>query len=254
VASADRWYEGLRLRLFLGNDLSLCVYVLGSFEPNELTLLNRVLESGMVFVDGGANDGLYSLVAGRRVGSTGRVVAIEPSTREYERLVANIRLNGLENTITVPAALGAAVGTVMLAIAPEGHEGQNTVGQGMANPNIETAAYETVVSTTLDDLVSEHRLGRVDVIKLDVEGSEVSALVGARGVLERDRPLLLVEAEERLASQGRTKEELVASIARFGYRPYVFDATTGQLRPPALPGEPEGTLVGARPDWLPPVL
>jgi FkbM family methyltransferase len=249
------WYEGLRLRLFLGNDLSLCVYVLGSFEPNELSLLSRVLQPGMVFVDGGANDGLYSLVASRRVGSAGRVVAVEPSSREFERLAANIRLNGIKNTIQVRAALGGAAGTVTLAIAPEGHAGQNTVGTELANPNIEPAAHESVALTTLDDLVSDHRLGRVDVIKLDVEGSEVLALAGARRVLERDRPLLLVEAEEeRLASHGRRKEELVDALVGLGYRLHVFDGTTGQLRPPALPGEPEGTLVAAQPDWRPPVL
>ena len=110
--------------------------------------------------------------------------------------------------------------------------------------------------TTLDDLVSQRGLERVDLIKLDVEGSEVSALEGARGVLERDLlPLLLVEAEEeRLASQGRTKEELVDAIVGLGYRLHVFDATTGQLRPPGLPDEPEGTLVAARPNWRPPLL
>jgi FkbM family methyltransferase len=249
------WYEGLRVRLFLGNDLSRCIYVPGSFEPNEFVLLSRVLEPGMVFVDGGANDGLYSLFAARRVGSTGRVLAVEPSSREYERLLDNLRLNGIENTTAARAALGASRDTVELAIAPEGHEGQNTVGPSVANANLETAGHETVEMTTLDDLVLRHGLDRVDVIKLDIEGGEAGALEGARTVLERDRPLLLVEAEdERLASQGRTKAELLDAIAGLGYVLYVFDETTAQLRPPRLPDEPEGNVVAARPDWRPPLV
>ena len=45
----------------------------------------------MTFIDLGANEGLYSLFAARRVGPTGTVIAVEPSAREYERLVANLR-------------------------------------------------------------------------------------------------------------------------------------------------------------------
>jgi hypothetical protein len=109
--------------------------------------------------------------------------------------------------------------------------------------------------TTLDDLVLRHGLDRVDVIKLDLEGGEADALEGTRAVLERDRPLLLVEAEdERLASQGRTKAELLDAIARLGYALYVFDEASAQLHPPRLPGEPEGNIVAARPDWRPPLL
>jgi FkbM family methyltransferase len=249
------WYEGLRVRLFLGNDLSLCVFVGGSFEPNEFVFLSRVLEPGMVFVDGGANDGLYSLFASRRVGRTGTVLAVEPSSREHERLLANLRLNRIENATIARVALGAAAGMATLTIAPERHEGQNTIGQELANPNLVSALRESVHMTTLDDLVSEHGFDRIDVVKLDIEGGEAGALEGARAVLERDRPLLLVEAEdERLASQGRTKAELLDAIAGLGYALYVFDETTAQLRPPRLPGEPEGNLVAARPEWRPPLL
>ena len=250
-----KWYEGLRVRLFLGNDLSLCMYVSGSFEPNEFVLLSRVLRPGMVFVDGGANDGLYALFASRRIGSAGRVLAVEPSSREYERLLANLRLNEIENTTAARVALGASAGIVELAIAPAGHEGQNTVGPRVANPNLESAAHETVEMTTLDDLVSRSGLDRVDVIKLDLEGSEAGALEGARAILERDQPLLLVEAEDRrLASQGRTKAELLDAIVGLGYVLHVFDETTGQLRSPRLPDEPEGNVVAAQPEWRPPLL
>ncbi len=62
-----RWHTGTTVDLTLGNDNSLCLYVCGSFEPNEFAFLDRVLRPGMVFVDVGANDGYYTLFAARRV-------------------------------------------------------------------------------------------------------------------------------------------------------------------------------------------
>ena len=81
-------------------------------------------------------------------------------------------------------------------------------------------------------------------MKLDVEGSEVAALEGGRSTIERFRPVLLVEVEaERLASQGRDKDELLQLLDELGYEPYVFDAEIAQLRAPNLPAEPEGNVV-----------
>ena len=249
------WHEGLRVRLFLGNDLSLCVFVGGSFEPNEFVFLGRVLEPGMVFVDGGANEGLYSLFASRHVGSTGRVLAVEPSSREYARLVANLRVNALDNVTSVRGALGDSRGEVTLAVAGGGHDGLNTIGPHASDLNVETAAHEQVELLTLDDLVLAHGFGRVDVIKLDVEGSELRVLDGARALIARDRPLLLIEVEvERLASQGDTKDMLLERITSLGYQLYVFDEVTGQLRSPRSPGEPEGNIVAMPGDRRPPLL
>jgi FkbM family methyltransferase len=252
-----RWHNGLRVRMHLGNDLSYCLYVGGSFEPNEFAFLGDVLRPGMVFIDGGANDGLYSLFAARRVGPRGTVVAVEPSRREYNRLLANVRLNGLETVIAVQAALGATPGDATLAIAELGHEGQNTIGSGVSNPNVRTASHEhvRVRVQTLDELVADQRLARVDVVKLDVEGSEVHALEGARHVIERHRPLLLVEAEdERLQSQDSTKADLFGLIAQIGYRVYVFDEATGRPRPARTAEAFEGNMVAAPDDWRRPTL
>ena len=80
------WLHGLRVFVHLGNDLSLPLFVGGCIDPNELTFLAKVLVPGAVFVDAGANEGLYTLLASRLVGDHGRVVAVEPSSREFQRL------------------------------------------------------------------------------------------------------------------------------------------------------------------------
>lgn len=248
-----RWYDGLRVRLFLGNDLSLCLYAGGSFEPNEFAFLRAVLRPGMVFLDGGANDGLYSIYAARRLEPGGKVISVEPSSREFERLRANLELNKLANVETLKVALGGEAGEATLAIAEAGHEGQNTIGRRVSNPKVETTGHEAVPLETIDRLVERHALERLDFVKLDVEGSEVDALEGAQSAIARFRPLMLLEAEdERLASQHRTKRELVDLVSALGYALWVFDEKTGRLRPALRPHEPEGNAVAAPAGWHPP--
>ena len=209
----------------------------------------------MVFLDGGANDGLYSLYASRRVGAAGRVLAIEPSPREFERLGANIRLNALSNVEAMRIALGSTAGEAVLSIAEPGHEGQNTIGERVSNPKVVTTAHETVNVETIEGLVERLGLTRLDFVKLDVEGSEIDALEGARAAIERFHPIVLLEAEdERLASQQRTKADLLAIVRELGYELWVFDRETAQLRPARAPAEPEGNAVAAPSGWTPPGL
>jgi FkbM family methyltransferase len=204
----------------------------------------------MTFIDGGANDGLYSLFAAQRVGPGGTVVAVEPSERELGRLCANLALNPDLRIVPVQAALGQVSGEAVLAVAESGHEGQNTIGNRVSNPKVATERHETVPITTLDALVEEQGLERVDFVKLDVEGSEVDALLGATGIVARFRPLFQIEAEdERLASQGRKKDDLRELLNDFGYELFVFDAETGKLRPAHGAGEPEGNAVAAPRGW-----
>ena len=253
-----RWYEGLRLGLFIGNDLTLPLYVGGSFEPNEFVFIGKTLMPGMVFVDGGANDGLYAMLAGRYVGHSGRVLAVEPSSRECQRLRANVALNQLDNVLLEQAALGEEPGESHLAVAGIGREVLNALLPRHESDSTE-ARGESVRVETIDSLVRRHRLERVDVIKLDIEGSEVDALLGANETLARFEPILLVEAEEdRLATLNRTVGDLVALLEQHDYGVWVFDKETAQLRPAQRPDEPDGQhpgdIVAAPAGWSPPVL
>lgn len=217
------WLENTRIEATLGNDQSLCVYVAGSFEPNEFAFLARTLRPGMTFVDTGANEGLFTLFAARRVGASGRVIAIEPSARERALLERNIARNSLGNVTVVPHAVAAEPGTAELLIAPRKHGLHNTLGEFIYEG--ETAvARETVVVETLDDLHKRLALQHVDVIKIDVEGAEVKVLAGGRNVLAAWRPILLVEAnEEALRRQGARTGALLELLQTLDYEIHVFN-------------------------------
>ena len=243
TAFVFEWYDGLKLKLYLGNDLSRQLFIAGCSEPNELAFLHEVLGQGMVFIDAGANDGIYSLFASRRVGPQGQVWAFEPSSREFDRFQQNLDLNQLENVRPFQVALADQNGQEDLAVAGYEHEGQNTLGT-FVHQGVEPKRTERVVVRTLDDLVGEEGLSRIDVIKLDVEGAEKRVLDGARNSLARFRPIVLFQAvDPALRKQDTSRDQLFESLTEAGYRLYAFGDITGL---PTLIQEAErnGKIVG----------
>jgi FkbM family methyltransferase len=223
------WHDGLRLEMPLGTDLSRCLYVSGSYDPNEFMFLSSALRPGMVCIDVGANEGLYTLFASRRVGPTGLVLALEPSSREYERLIRNLWLNQASNVVAVKAAASERSGCAELHIAEPGHGGHNTLGR-FAYP-VRAVAKEKVELLSLDQLYMCCPLPRVDFIKIDAEGSELSVIRGAHGLLERFRPLLQVEIlDAALEGQGADRRDLLESLRSHGYQFWIL-GPTGEPRP-----------------------
>lgn len=235
-----KWHFGLRVDAYLGNDLTRFLYAGGAFDPNEFAFLVEFLRPGMTFVDAGANDGLYSLFASRLVGTQGKVIAIEPSSRELARLTSNIRLNRLANVTIVPVAVSDHRGTVGLRVADFEHAGHNTLGD-FSYPETSTEGIEDVAVEPLDDVIERLELEWIDVVKLDVEGAEHLALEGAERSLRVHRPIVLLELfDAALRKQGSTGEDVLSFLTNLGYESYVFDPDTGRPKKgrPAIEGSP----------------
>jgi FkbM family methyltransferase len=232
---AVSWLDNSKLFLYPGNETSRSVFVTGRYEPNEFFLLQRILKPGMTFIDAGANMGLYSIFAARRVGPRGKVLALEPSVREFEILQKNVRLNSLTNVITVRKAVSDRASEVELSVAPLGKSGHNTLGAFAYDTPLDHR--ERVRAERLDDVVYGEGLARVDVIKMDIEGAEMGALRGAVETLRQFKPVLLLELSDRsLQHQGTGSGEVLAWLEQQAYRMFCFDPATGspvalQLRP-----------------------
>jgi FkbM family methyltransferase len=219
------WLDGLSVYAYPGNETSRAVFITGNYEPNEFCMLSQVLRPGMVFVDVGANMGLYTIFAARKVGE-GTVLAIEPSTRECGRLLKNVEANSLSNVRLLQNAVSDSSRDADLLVAEDEWSGHNTLGAFAYDTPL--AAKERVRTVRLDDIVLREGLSRVDIIKLDIEGAELLALKGAVGILERFRPLLLLElADGALLHQGCSSAQIWDFLRQTGYQIFSFDQQSG---------------------------
>lgn len=187
------------------------------FEIRELAFVKRFLQPGMTVLDIGANQGLYTLLASQRVGSRGRVFAFEPSPRERRALRLNVLVNRCRNVTIESSALGNEEGESELYLVEGPETGCNSLRppvlvQGTSRP-------VRVSITRLDCWLRERNIDRVDFIKLDVEGAELSVLNGAREFLKRDpKPVILAEvANIRTAAWGYPATEIIATLERLEY-------------------------------------
>ncbi|MBL8058392.1 MAG: FkbM family methyltransferase [Anaerolineales bacterium] len=182
--------DGLRFECPLDTGLARALTV-GVFEPAEQAFVRQTLRPGDLVLDVGANYGLFTLLAARRVGPAGRVYAFEPSARERAGLLKNIAANGLTNVTVLEQAVADRPGLAQLAVARDG--GLNALARN-AHPEQAVTHWQPVSVTTLDDFVAGAGLPRVDFLKIDVEGAEALVLRGAARLLaQTPAPTILCE-------------------------------------------------------------
>jgi len=163
-------------------------YWLGRAELAEVALLMSIVRPGHTVFDVGANVGYYTLLAARRVGPTGRVVAFEPLPANLQYLQRHLALNDCETVRLIPAAVADAPGDAMFAPRRSSSEGA-----------LSSVGTVRVAVVTLDQIVAEDPTLRPDLIKIDVEGAEALVLQGATRLLSSARPQLLLSTHTTAA-------------------------------------------------------
>jgi FkbM family methyltransferase len=203
--------------------------IYNEFERMETDFVKRLLRRNMTVVDAGAHHGLYTLLASKRVGWHGRVIAVEPSPRECERLEKHLRLNRCSNTELVPCALGEDPGEADLYLVDGFQDWCNSLRPPAVDEPIRTVR---VPVRRLDDVLAESGVSKVDFLKLDVEGAELSVLYGAMKLLQREpRPAILAEVQDiRTQPWGYAAREIIQFLIRMDYRWFAI-AAKGALLP-----------------------
>jgi FkbM family methyltransferase len=162
------------------------------------------------------------------------VYAFEPSAREHRRLLDSLDLSRVSNVTAVCAAVGASPGQGILRVADAPYSGLNTLGNRFAYDGISEASTETVEIVTIDDYVRQHGVARLDAIKLDVEGGEAAALAGATEVLERLRPVLVLEMNATaLDTSGAAASQVEELLVAASYEAFAIDDRNASLTPVA---------------------
>jgi FkbM family methyltransferase len=178
-----RTIEGMTFDLDLSELIDLGLY-LQQWEPDVTGAIIRYTRPGMTVLDIGANIGAHTLRFARLAGREGRVIAYEPTEFAYAKLRRNLSLNDMPQVDAVQVALSDE------PLPPQEvnfRASWQTDGSHKDGPT--RVAFER-----LDDSLERLGVMSVDLIKIDVDGNEFHLLAGGRRMIERDRPLMLLEA------------------------------------------------------------
>lgn len=207
-----RTRDGFLMNLDTADFIQRTIYLTGDWDVAVGDVLRDRLKPGMTFVDAGANVGFFSMLAAKLVGQSGRVVAFEPNPSVFAQVQANAELNGFSWIKPHRAGLFDKDGVGEIFI-PEANCGGATLRPGGINGM-------AIPLVRMDDVVK----GKVDLLKIDIEGAEVAALGGAREILSGpDAPAVVCEVSEySLRQMGSSHYELYDLMSGHGYTPKII--------------------------------
>jgi FkbM family methyltransferase len=201
------------------------------YEPFETELLLQQVRPGDVALDLGANIGLHTLLLARAVGPTGRVYAFEPDPANFALLKRNVERNGYGNVVLVNKAVSDKTGTATLF-----RSGDNSGDHRLA-PAAEGRPELAVETVRLDDYFAGQDV-QPRVVKMDIQGSEASALAGMRGLLSAS-PGVSLFCEfwpHGLARAGASPQAFLSELQGLGFSLYHVSEPQRRTRP-VEPGE-----------------
>ena len=184
------------------------------WEPHFKTVVQHLVKEGDTVLDCGANFGYNSVIMGKQIGPTGKLISFEPQRIIYQQLCGNMVLNNIYNADVINSALGKDNGFTQMNLVPYDLDwvniGDTSIGDGG----------EFVEVQTLDDFCDNNP----DFIKMDVQGYELFALQGGEKLIKQSLPDIFIEVEEhQLAKFDVTKDQLFDYIKSFGYRMFRID-------------------------------
>jgi FkbM family methyltransferase len=206
--------DSFKMRLDTTQFLDAKLLYLGRYEVDTVAAIKRLVRPGDVVVDVGANIGFLSLTLGAIVGSKGHVFAFEPSDWTFDRLNENLKLNPFSWITTKRAAVGDQDIPTLQMVLPCGYrlDGRDTA----TKQDVPFVKLDTVLSTC----------DRIDFIKTDTDGHEPAVIDGARSIIERFKPTILLEvAPDHTARSGQDLHGTFAYLKSLGY---TFESNSGE--------------------------
>lgn len=203
------------------------LYFLGEYEKAELKTLDIFLKEDSTFIDLGANIGLYTLYASRLVGKKGHVISFEPFKENYKTLIKNISLNECSNILAENLAISKKNEIINLYWNVE----DRNLGMVSTTYNIKNSKSEIANAVSLDYYFKKNNIGRIDFIKIDIEGFEYQALLGMKEILSNYNPILLIEIlPEKGSSELSNAFRIANFLKEFNYIKYYIDDSGKSLK------------------------
>lgn len=178
----------------------------GRYEPHVRKVIEQILKEGDCFLDIGAAYGFFSLLAATLVGEGGQVYAVEPNEQNVKLFESSIRSNGFNNVTVMQMGASDRVETLFM------HAGVGNGATSVVGAKDNPFAARTVLGAPLDQLLA-YRANPVNLIKIDVEGFEHKALLGAQRILKEDRPRIIFEFQ----GAGAGARDFLEWLSSLGY-------------------------------------
>lgn len=202
-----------RLRLHPAN-LAWQLWLNPRSRDDDLLMVRSLLQPGDTMIDVGANVGFTAIEAALAVGESGMVHAIEPHPVTHRHLVENLSLNHLENRVRTHAVAitDRADNESTLPFTDDRRDDMNSLAP--SREKLSARTFE-VPLTTLDHLFAG--LPRCDLLKIDVEGTDLPALRGACRLMTRTRQILIEAGEPNSMRFGVRADDLLAHLESAGF-------------------------------------
>lgn len=203
---------GLKLNIF-AKDTCVGIYLLltGEFEKTQTKLFLNTIKEGDTVIDIGANVGYYTVLAAKKTGARGRVIAFEPDKECLFLLKKNVSLNACSNVLVVPKAVANTEGWLLFH--------SNLVHKGKSSLVSDKKSRSTykIATTSLDQYFSAGK--KIDIVKMDIEGAEILVLESAKKIISKQKKLkLFIEYNPRsLVALGYTPHDLLSLLNKFGF-------------------------------------
>lgn len=195
----------------------------GDWFESEMEFWRSWLKPGMTVIDVGANAGVYTFSAATRVGSGGKVIAIEPFPACVGYLEETCRVNQFDWVKVYGAAASDRTGQVRLSV-----QGASELNEVIADDADALGQYVEVPCLTLDSLVEQEQLEAVHFMKLDAEGHEINVLRGCQRIMETFSPVILYE---NIAGGQGNNLEVAEFLTQHGYQLHFYQPYFNQLIP-----------------------
>lgn len=207
-------------------------------------LLRRALREGDIFFDIGANVGFYTFLAAPLCREAGWIHAFEANPALHENLLRSARLNDFPERISINScAVGETHGGEIMLYMPPGNPPDNSSGipSTIRHEWLDSGSEISVPLISIDGYVSENKVDRLDVVKIDIEGGELSAFKGMMNTFKRMPPALVIcelMAETlsfaegvyvKRAAAASGPGEIVEFMLGQGYQPWHIRALDGKL-------------------------
>jgi len=177
-------------------------------EPIQTQSFIKAVKKGNVLFDVGANVGYYTVLGSKLVGSEGKVFSFEPLVRNISYLYRHVEINKLENVNIIPCACSDSFAIVNFV--QENNTAMGHIEDKIANSS--NIKMTVALSITLDEVATKLNI-KPSVLKIDVEGAELSVLHGAEAIISNLKPFIFLSVHSDLL-----RTECLNYLSKFGYK------------------------------------